>query len=70
MEFLNDGRERKPFECKIKESIISDYEVRVYLGNTAYKYEVSALIQAIEGCQRVSAWQNVDDNGEIYWRIW
>ena len=70
MEFLNNGRERKLFECKIKESILNDYEVRVYLGNSAYKYEVAALVQAIEGCLLVTAWQYVDDDGEIYWRLW
>lgn len=70
MEFLNDGRERKPFECKIQERMGNDYEVQVYLGNTAYKHEVGALVMAIEGCQRVTAWQNVDDDGEIYWNIW
>lgn len=70
MEFLNDGRERKPFECKIRVGLTHDYEVRVHLGNTAYKHEVGALVMAIEGCQRVNAWQRVDDDGEIYWVLW
>ena len=70
MEFLNDGRERKPFECKIRQNLVNDYEVRVYLGNTAYKHEVGALVMAIEGCQRVSAWQRVDEDGEIFWILW
>lgn len=70
MEFLNDERESKPFECKIRLSVTNDYEVRVYLGNSAYKHEVNALIMAVEGCQKISAWLTIDSKGETYWRLW
>lgn len=70
MEFLNEGHEHKPFECKICENAAEGYEVRVYLGNSAYRHEVDALVMAIDGCRHMTAWQRVDDEGNIYWKIW
>lgn len=70
MEFLNDGQKNKPFECKICENVVDGYEVRVYVGNTAYDHELNALVMAIDGCLPVSVWQKVDENGKFYWKIW
>ena len=70
MEFLNGDLERKPFECEIRENIADGYEVRVLTGNSAYDHEVNALVMAIDGCQHVTAWQEVDENGKILWKIW
>lgn len=70
MEFLNDEQKNKPFKCEIRDNLAEGYEVRVHKGNTAYDHEVNALVMAIDGCLPVSAWQEVDENGKIYWKIW
>lgn len=70
MEFLNGDHERKPFVYKIGVSLGNEYEVRIYIGNTAYMHEVLAFIAAIDGCLTMPAAQKIDGNGEIYWRLW
>lgn len=70
MEFLNGERERKIFVCNIRESIMHEYEVRVYTCNTAYEHEVHAFVMAIDGCLPVISKQEVDGNEKIYWKIW
>lgn len=70
MEFLNNGRERKPFVYQMIEGVCQDWVIHVNSGNTAYRHELNAMIMALEQCLLVGAWQESDDDGKVYWRLW
>ena len=48
----------------------TDWEIKVYLKNSAYRHELSALMMLINSTITVSVFQEVDDSKLIFWRIW
>lgn len=70
MEFLNNGRERKPFVYQMVKRFNQNWAIYVKSGNTAYRHELNAMIMALDGCLSVGAWQEKDDDNDIVWRLW
>ena len=70
MEFLNVDRENELFKCEIDERMEKDFAIYVTTENSAYKHEVNALIMALDGLLNIAAWQELDDNNNIVWRLW
>lgn len=70
MEFLNNGRERNPFECQIVERFGQDYAIYVKCGNYAFAHEVNALVMVLDGCQNIACNQEMDDDNSVIWHLW
>lgn len=58
------------WEAELHTYFEKEYKVMVKLNKAAYRHELNALMLVINNNVTSSVYQEVDDKGEIVWKIW
>ena len=58
------------WEAKLDLYFEKEWKIAVKLNNSAYRHELNALMMLINNNVTSSVYQEVDDEGEIIWKIW
>ena len=58
------------WEAELHTYYEKEYKVIVKLNNSAYRHELNALMMVINNNVTSSVYQEVDDEGEIIWKVW
>lgn len=58
------------WEAKLHPYFEKEWKIEVKLNNSAYRHELNALMMVINNNVTSSVYQQMDDEGEIIWKIW
>lgn len=67
--FANEYQ-NKVWDAKASNYFENEWKVEVRLNNSAFQHELNALMMIVNNNVTSAVYQEVDDNKEIYWKIW